>query len=81
MLLFRSAKTACTPSGGPTLRPSGRPASRSSALKIWITYIQAYMPYESSDDSSNQPNMARPLTPCCPASLSLDPLRPCSSTP
>ena len=25
------------------------------ALKIWITYIQAYMPHESSGDSSNQP--------------------------
>ena len=36
--LFRSARTSCTTSDG----------SRPSALKIWITYIQAYMPYESS---------------------------------
>ena len=26
------------------------------ARKIWITYTQAYMPYESSEDSSNQPD-------------------------
>ena len=24
--------------------------------KVWITYIQAYMPHESSEDSSNQPD-------------------------
>ena len=30
------------PSVGPSVRPS-----RPSARKIWITYIQAYMPYES----------------------------------
>ena len=39
------------------------------------------MPHESSDDSSNQPNMACPLTPCWPASLPLDPLGPCRPTP
>ena len=31
------------PSVGPSVRPSVRPSAR----KIWITYIQAYMPYES----------------------------------
>ena len=29
---------------------------RQSARKIWITYIKAYMHYESSEDSSNQPH-------------------------
>ena len=42
---FRSARTSCTTFGW------SRPAR-----KIWITYIQAYMPYESSEDSSNQPD-------------------------
>ena len=41
--LFRSARTSCTSSGGP-INPSVRPYAR----KIWITYIKAYMPYESS---------------------------------
>ena len=37
--------------------PRGIPVFISpSARKIWITYIQAYMPHESSEDSSNQPN-------------------------
>ena len=35
-ILFRSARTSCTTFGW-FVRP---------ALKIWITYIQAYMPYE-----------------------------------
>ena len=39
--IFRSARTSCTTFGW-FVRPSVRPA-----LKIWITYIQAYMPYES----------------------------------
>ena len=43
--IFRSARTSCT-----TFDVS-RPV-----LKIWITYIQAYMPHESSGDSSNQPD-------------------------
>ena len=47
--IFRSARTSCTTFGW------SRPV-RPSALKIWITYIQAYMPYESSGDSSNQPD-------------------------
>ena len=39
--------------------------------KVWITYIQAYMPHESSEDSSNQPD--GPMgSPRCP----LDPLGP-----
>ena len=44
-----------------------------SARKIWITYIQAFMPYESSEDSSNQsdgamgsPGLTPPLTPWVP---------------
>ena len=41
--IFRSARTSCTTSDGP-------------ARKILITYIQAHMPYKSSEDSSNQPN-------------------------
>ena len=32
---------------GPLVLPSVGPSVRSSARKIWITYIQAYMPYES----------------------------------
>ena len=37
--IFRSARTSCTTFGwSRPVRP---------ALKIWITYIQAYMPYES----------------------------------
>ena len=38
---------------GPLVLPSMGPVP--SALKIWITYIQAHMPYESSEVSSNQP--------------------------
>ena len=41
--LFRSARASCTTSGGP-------------AMKIWAPCIQAYMPHESSGDSSNQPD-------------------------
>ena len=43
-----------------------------SALKTWVTYMQAYMPYESSEFSSNQPNgptgspRRLPRTPCPP---------------
>ena len=43
--IFRCARTSCT-----TFGCSVRPC----ALKIWITYIQVYMPYESSEDSSKQ---------------------------
>ena len=39
---------------GPLVLPSMGPVR--PALKIWITYIQAYMPHESSGDSSNQPD-------------------------
>ena len=41
---------------GPLVLPSVGPVRPvRPALKIWITYIQAYMPYESWEDSSNQP--------------------------
>merc|ERR1711994_546262 len=52
------------------------------ALKIWITYIQAYMPYESCKDSSNQPygpmaSLGCPLDPLGPpGNPPIDPLRP-----
>ena len=71
---------------GPLVLPSMGPVPsvRPSALKIWITYIQAYMPYESCKDSSNQPYgpMASlalltpwdPLGP--PGNPPIDPLRP-----
>ena len=39
--------------------------------KVWITYIQAYMPHESSEDSSNQP-----YGPMGQLGCPLDPLRP-----
>ena len=29
-----------------------------SALKTWVTYMQAYMPYESSEKTSNEPHGA-----------------------
>ena len=41
--VFRSARASCTTSGGPV------------RAKNLDTYIQAYMPHESSGDSSNQP--------------------------
>ena len=59
-----------------------RPSVRPSALKIWITYIQAYMPYESCKDSSNQPygpmaSLGCPLDPLGPpGNPPIDPLRP-----
>ena len=44
-----------------------------SARNIWITYIQAYMPHESSEDSLNQPDV--PLDPLGPpVGLPLDPV-------
>ena len=45
--IFRSARASCTTSGGPA-----HPRPRNENLD---TYIQAYMPHESSGDSSNQP--------------------------
>ena len=61
--LFRSARASWNTSVRPSVSPSAR--------KIWITYIQAYMPQESSEDSSNQPD--GPMgSPRCP----LDPLGP-----
>ena len=62
--IFRSMRlrTSCTTFGW-----SVRPCAR----KIWITYIQAYMPYESWKDSSNQPygpmgSLGCPLDPLGP---------------
>ena len=46
LCLFRSARASCTTSVRPV----------PSALKIWTPCIQAYMPHESSGDSSNQPD-------------------------
>ena len=58
---------------GPLVLPSMGPVPsvRPSALKIWITYIQAYMPYESCKDSSNQP-----YGPMASLGCPLDPLGP-----
>ena len=49
---------------GPLVLPLVDPFIPPSVLKIWITYIQAYMLYESSEDSLNQPN--DPMGPCRP---------------
>ena len=46
IIIFRSARASCTTSVRPV----------PSALKIWTPCIQAYMPHESSGDSSNQPD-------------------------
>ena len=58
---------------GPLVLPLVGPVRpvRPSALKIWITYIQAYMPYESCKDSSNQP-----YGPMASLGCPLDPLGP-----
>ena len=68
---------------GPLVLPSVGPVpSVPSAIKIWITYIQAYMPYESWKDSSNQPygpmgSLGCPLDPLGPpGNPPIDPLRP-----
>ena len=45
-IFFRSAMASWNTSVRPSVSPSAR--------KIWITYIQAYTAYESSEDSSNQ---------------------------
>ena len=65
--LFRSTRTSCRTFDFPV---------HPSALKIWITYIQAYMPYESSEVLSNQPD-GRKGSHRCP----FDPLGPCRPTP
>ena len=44
------------PRGPHGIPPLVRPLVSPSARKIWITYIQAYKPQESSEDSSNQPD-------------------------
>ena len=58
--IFRSARASWNTSVRPLVSPSAR--------KIWITYIQAYMPQESSEDSSNQPDgpMGSPKCPPWP---------------
>ena len=50
---------------GPLVPPLVDPSVYVSARKIWIAYIQAYMPQESSEDSLNQPNgpMGSPRSP------------------
>ena len=53
--------------------------SSGPARKIWITYIQAHMPYKSSGDSSNQPDgpMGSPRRPPWPTGpLLLTPSNP-----
>ena len=45
--ILRSARASCTTSGQPALTPA--------RAKNLDTYLQAYMPHESSGDSSNQP--------------------------
>ena len=52
-VILRARKIFLGPRGPLVLLSVG--SSRSSARKIWITYIQAYMPHESWKDSSNQP--------------------------
>ena len=54
--------------------------------KIWITYIQAYMPHESSEDSLNQPNgpgdpLDAPLEPLGAPGPPIDPLRHLNRSP
>ena len=67
---FRTKQTAALLGGGCFLGPRGPhgiPLSVSpSARKIWITYIQAYMPHESSEDSSNQPDGPMGSPKCSP---------------
>ena len=46
-------KTVFLGQRGPLVLPL---VDSSGALKVWITYIQAYLPYESSAISSNQPD-------------------------
>ena len=41
---------------GPLVLPLVDPRIRARAMKIWTPCIQAYMPHESSGDSSNQPD-------------------------
>ena len=40
----------------PLVLPLVDPPARTYAMKIWIQCIEAYMPHESSGDSSNQPD-------------------------
>ena len=59
----------------PLVDPSARPCAR----QIWITYIQAFLPYESSEDSSYLPDdpigsPRRPHDPWDPLAPLIDPL-------
>ena len=70
---------------GPLVEPSNpRPPVPSVRNKFFqSSYIQAYMPYESSEVSSNTDgtkgsHRLPPLTPWGPVGLPLDPLGPCS---
>ena len=69
-MIFRSARTSCRTFDF-RVRPPVRPRQF-----FWITYIQAYMPYESSEVSSNQPD-----GPMGSHRWPLDPLGPCRPTP
>ena len=67
--LFRSARTSCRTFEFPV--PSVRPRQFFQS-----SYIQAYMPYESSEVSSNQSDGTKGSHRC-----PLDPLGPCRPTP
>ena len=78
--VITSARTSCTTSGGP-VRPFVPPLVCLFALKIWITYLQAYLPYLMNHQKTHQTN---PMAPWDPLDAPLDPLRPPappSSTP
>ena len=51
--------------------PYGIPLSACLRRKIWITHIQAYMPHESSEDSSNQADGPKGSPKCPPWSLGI----------
>ena len=55
---FRSARASWNTFVSLSVSPSSR--------KIWITYIQACMPHESSEDSSNQPDGPMGSPKCSP---------------
>ena len=58
MLIFRSARASWNTFVSPSVSPSAR--------KIWITHIKAYMPQESSEYSSNQPDCPMGSPRCSP---------------
>ena len=62
---------------GPLVEPSIFPSRPVRPQQFFqSSYIQAYMPYESSEVSSNQPDGTKGSHRC-----SLDPLGPCRPTP